>query len=43
VNKEEQPQILALTGHTEQEYVEKAIKSGMDKVLQKPISVAEFG
>jgi CheY-like chemotaxis protein len=31
--RENQPQILALTGHTEQEYVEKAINSGMDKVL----------
>ena len=42
-DKNQQPQILALTGHTEQEYVEKAINSGMNKVLQKPISVIDFG
>mmetsp|Transcript_23979 Transcript_23979/g.36794 ORF Transcript_23979/g.36794 Transcript_23979/m.36794 type:complete len:98 (+) Transcript_23979:2750-3043(+) len=29
--------IVALTGHTEQEYVEEALASGMDLVYSKPI------
>lgn len=31
-----QPLIIAITGHTENMYLEHASKSGMDQVLQKP-------
>ena len=31
-----QPLIIAITGHTENMYLEHAHKSGMDQVLQKP-------
>ena len=34
-----QPIISAVTGHTEQEYVNKAIESGMNQVLTKPVMV----
>lgn len=33
-----QPLILAVTGHTEQNYVERAINCGMNLVLSKPIN-----
>ena len=39
------PLILALTGHTETSYVKKALASGMDNVLNKPLDpkiAAEF-
>ena len=29
----QQPRIIAITGHVENEYVKKAIQSGMDKVF----------
>lgn len=32
-----QPIIIAVTGHTEQMYIRKAIKCGMNKVLSKPV------
>ena len=35
----EQPLIIAVTGHTEREYVERAIICGMNMVLSKPVSV----
>ena len=41
--RDQQPKIIAITGHVENEYVQKAIKSGMDKVYQKPLPVQEFG
>ena len=34
-----QPIIEAVTGHTEDEYVKRAIASGMNQVLSKPVSV----
>ena len=34
-----QPIILAITGHTEQSYIEKAHKSGMNAVSNKPIDL----
>ena len=34
-----QPIIVAVTGHTEDEYVKRAIASGMNQVLSKPVSV----
>lgn len=34
--------IVAVTGHSEQVYVQKALDSGMNKVLIKPIQVAEL-
>lgn len=33
-----QPIISAVTGHTEQSYVNKAIDSGMNQVLSKPVN-----
>ena len=33
----DQPIIVAVTGHTEPNYVDRAIKSGMNQVLSKPI------
>ena len=33
-----QPLILAVIGHTEQNYVDKAINYGMNQVLSKPIN-----
>ena len=30
---------MAVTGHTEDEYVKRAIASGMNQVLSKPVSV----
>ena len=35
----EQPIITALTGHTEQQYIDKAIESGMNQVLSKPVKI----
>lgn len=32
-----QPQIVAITGHSEQAYIQRALNSGMNKVLSKPI------
>jgi CheY-like chemotaxis protein len=43
VARDQQPRIVAITGHVENEYVEKALKSGMDKVYPKPLPVKEFG
>ena len=34
-----QPIISAVTGHTEQSYVDRAINSGMNQVLSKPVNV----
>lgn len=34
----DQPIISAVTGHTEQSYVDKAINSGMNQVLSKPVT-----
>jgi len=35
--------VIAITGHVENEYVKKAMSSGMDKVYQKPLPIGEFG
>ena len=43
VPRDQQPRIVAITGHVENEYVEKALKSGMDKIYPKPLPVKEFG
>ena len=40
---DQQPRIVAVTGHVEAEYVNKALKCGMDKVFSKPLSIKEFG
>ena len=34
--------IVAVTGHSEQSYINKAMDSGMDQVLSKPIDVEEL-
>ena len=36
-NNIKQPLIFAVTGHNERQYVIKALNSGMNKVLSKPI------
>lgn len=38
-----QPKIIAITGHIENEYVDRALASGMDKIFQKPLHIKEFG
>ena len=38
-----QAKIIAITGHVEDEYVQKAYKSGMDFVYPKPLPIKEFG
>ena len=43
IPRDQQPRIVAITGHVENEYVEKALKSGMDKIYPKPLPVKEFG
>ena len=43
MERDHQPKIVAITGHVENEYVQKALQCGMDKVFQKPLSVREFG
>ena len=43
IKREFQPKIVAVTGHVEEEYVLKAINSGMDKVYPKPLPIKEFG
>ena len=41
--REQQPKIVAVTGHVENEYVKKSINSGMDRVYPKPLPIKEFG
>ncbi len=43
IQRELQPKIIAITGHVEQEYVQKAFNSGMDRVYPKPLPIKEFG
>ena len=43
IRREAQPQIIAVTGHVEEEYVRKAQDSGMNKVFPKPFPIKEFG
>ena len=43
IKRECQPKIVAVTGHVEQEFVQKALNSGMDKVFAKPVSFDAFG
>lgn len=42
ITRESQPKIVAITGHVEKEYIEKAYQSGMDKVFSKPMPIKEF-
>ena len=43
IKRDQQPRIVAITGHVESEYIKKAISSGMDKVYPKPLPIKEFG
>ena len=43
IPRDEQPKIVAITGHVENEYIQRAINSGMDKVYPKPLPIREFG
>ena len=43
VPRKQQPKIVAITGHVENEYIQRAISSGMDKVYPKPLPIKEFG
>ena len=38
-NKMHQPKIIATTGHTEEQYIQKAFDSEMNEVLPKPIDL----
>ena len=38
-----QPRIVALTGHVENQYVERALKCGVDKIYPKPLPIKDFG
>ena len=35
----EQPYIVEVTGHTEQEYIKKAWKSHIDEIVSKPVKL----
>lgn len=37
ISLEKQPKIIAITGHIEKEYIQKALNSGMNRVLSKPL------
>ena len=43
IERQNQPKIMAVTGHVEKEYLAKAIESGMDKVYSKPLNCKDFG
>ena len=43
IPRDYQPKIIAITGHVENEYVEKAMQCGMDKVYSKPLPLKDFG
>ena len=43
IPRSNQPRIVAVTGHVENEYVKRAINSGMDKVYPKPFPIKQFG
>ena len=42
ITRDKQPPILAVTGHVEKEYVERALEAGMDKVYSKPLQMKDF-
>ena len=37
------PRIIAITGHVEPDYIQKAYDKGMDRVFPKPLPVVELG
>lgn len=39
ISSENQPKIIAITGHVENEYIDRAIESGMNKVFSKPFNI----
>ena len=41
--REERVRIIAVTGHVENEYVERALECGMDKVFSKPLQSKDLG
>ena len=42
IARSDQPPILAVTGHVEKEYVQRALDAGMDKVYSKPLQMKDF-
>ena len=38
-----QPIIIAVTGHTENQYIQRALNSGMNEVLFKPCGIDDVG
>ena len=42
IARDQQPPILAVTGHVEKEYVQRAFDAGMDKVYSKPLQMKDF-
>ena len=43
IKREYQPQIVAITGHVEEEFILKAMDSGMNSVFSKPFPLKDFG
>ena len=42
IDESRQPLIIGVTGHVEQEYITKALESGMKKVFKKPLKLNDF-
>ena len=43
IRREQQPKIVAITCLIEKEFVNKAYKSGIDKLIPKPLPIEQFG
>ena len=43
IQRDVQPKIIAITGHVEKEYVQKAFKFGIDRINPNPLPIIEFG
>lgn len=43
IRREQQPKIVAITCLIEKEFVNKAYKSGIDKIIPKPLPIEQFG
>lgn len=38
----EQPYIIAISGHVEEKYIQRALKSGMNRLISKPAKVDDL-
>ena len=39
----DQPTIVALTGHSEEKYIQRALSSGMNSFIKKPCKMEDIG